>query len=129
VEALREDIRPQVAPLLETRDLLNELTARAEALEELEAANPIWTRPLVELAALLPEDTYLTALFASGDTVEIEAAGARAGEAIQALRESGLFEEVRLQGIVERKLDEGETVEERFRLWALLPSRRERGRS
>jgi Tfp pilus assembly protein PilN len=122
VEARRAAIRPQVAPLLETRDSLNELTARVRAIEELEATTPIWTRPLVELAAILPQDAYLTALFASGDTVEIEAAGARAGEAIQALRESGLFAEIRLQGIVERELDEGETVEERFRLWALLPS-------
>ena len=124
VEARRAAIREQVAPLLETRDSLNELTARVQAMEELEANTPIWTRPLVELAAILPEDTYLTALFASGDTVEIEAAGARAGEAIQALRESGLFAEIRLQGIVERELDEGETVEERFRVWALLPSDR-----
>jgi len=121
VEARRAAIRPQVAPLLETRDSLNELTARMQAIQELEATTPIWTRPLVELAAVLPEDTYITALFASGDTVEIEAAGARAGEAIQALRESGLFAEIRLQGIVERELDEGETVKERFRVWALLP--------
>ena len=129
VEARRAAIRPQVAPLLETRDSLNELMARVQAIEELEANTPIWTRPLVELAAILPEDTYVTALFASGDTVEIEAAAARAGEAIQALRESGLFAEIRLQGIVERELDEGETVEERFRIWALLPAgRKEPGR-
>jgi Tfp pilus assembly protein PilN len=94
-------------------------------MEELEASSPVWTRSLVELAAVLPQDTYLTALFASGDTLEIEAAGARAGEAIQALRESGLFAEVRLQGLVERELNEGETVVERFRLWALLPPKGE----
>jgi Tfp pilus assembly protein PilN len=121
VEARRAEIRPEVAPLLATRDSLNRLTAQVEAIEELEAGTPLWTRSLVELAAVLPGDTYLTALYASGDTIELEAAGAKAGEAIQALRESGLFAEVRLQGIVERELDEGETVEERFRLWALLP--------
>jgi hypothetical protein len=80
---------------------------------------------LVELSALLPQNTYLTGFFASGDTVELEAAGTQAGETIQLLRESGLFEEIRLQGLVERELDEGETVEERFRLWARLPKRAE----
>jgi hypothetical protein len=75
------------------------------------------------LAALLPHDTYLTGLFASGDTVEIEAAGSEAGEAIRLLREAGLFQEVRLMGLVERELEEGETVVERFRLWARLPDR------
>jgi hypothetical protein len=76
----------------------------------------------VELTALLPENTYLTGFFASGDTVELEAAGDEAGPAIQALREAGLFEEVRLQGLVERELEEGETVEERFTLWARIPA-------
>jgi hypothetical protein len=75
----------------------------------------------VELTALLPQDTYLTGFFASGDTLELEAAGSEAGVAIQALREAGLFEEVRLQGLVDRELSQGETVVERFRLWARLP--------
>lgn len=123
--ALREQraaIRSEVAPLLEARDSLAALRARVQALEALEESTPVWTRSLVELSALLPSDTYLTAFYASGDTVEIEAAGDRAGEAIQILRESGLFEDVRLQGLVERELDDGETVEERFRLRARLPA-------
>jgi hypothetical protein len=59
-------------------------------------------------------------LFASGDTVELEAAGSRAGEAIQALRAASLFRDVRLQGVVERELENGETVVERFRVSARL---------
>jgi hypothetical protein len=117
----REAIRAEVAPLLEVRDSLNNLQAAVRSLEDLSRSSPVWTRSLVELSALLPQDTYLTGLFASGDTVEIEAAGADAGEAIQILREAGLFEEVRLQGLVERELENGETVVERFRLWARLP--------
>ena len=117
----REAIRAEVAPLLEARDSLNNLQATVRSLEDLSRSSPVWTRSLVELSALLPQDTYLTGLFASGDTVEIEAAGAEAGEAIQILREAGLFQEVRLQGLVERELENGETVVERFRLWARLP--------
>lgn len=127
VQARRAAIRGEVAPLLDSRDRLNDLTAQAGSMERLSRSAPAWTRTLVELAALLPEDTYLTGFYASGDTVELRAAGTRAGEAIQALREGGLFQEVRLQGQVERELAEGETVVERFRLWARLPGPGEEG--
>jgi len=114
IQKKRAEIRSEVGPLLLARDSLNALNARVTALTELEASAPLWTRSLVELTALLPRDTYITAFYASGDTVELEAAGTGAGEAIQSLRASGLFEDLRLQGIVERELDDGETVEERF---------------
>jgi hypothetical protein len=121
VKAEREAIQSEVEPLLLSRDSLNGLVAQVRSLEGIAQSSPVWTRSLVVLTDLLPRNTYLTGFFASGDTVELEAAGAQAGEAIQALREAGLFEEVRLLGLVERELVEGETVEERFRLWARLP--------
>jgi Tfp pilus assembly protein PilN len=121
VQARRASIRSEVAPLISARDSLNGLSTQIQSMEELSRSSPVWTRSLVELAALLPEDTYLTGFFASGDTVELEAAGAQAGEAIQTLREAGLFQEVRLQGLVERELEDGETVVERFKLWARVP--------
>lgn len=121
VQAERASIRAEVAPLLLARDSLNGLVTQVQSMAELSSNSPVWTRSLVELAALLPMDTYLTGFFASGDTVEIEAAGAQAGEAIQALREAGLFQEIRLQGVVERDMEDGETVVERFRLWGRLP--------
>lgn len=127
VHEQRTAIRAEVTPLLNARDSLIDLQTTVRSLEGLSRRSPVWTRSLVELSALLPMDTYLTGLFTSGDTVEIEAAGAEAGEAIQILREAGLFEEVRLQGLVERELENGETVIERFRLWARLPEGREGG--
>ena len=127
VQERRARIRGEVAPLLSSRDRLNELTAQAGSMEHLSRNSPAWNRTLVELAAVLPEHTFLTGFYASGDTVELRAVGARAGEAIQALREAGLFQEVRLQGSVERELAEGETVAERFRLWARLPGGGEGG--
>ena len=127
IQERRAEIRGEVTPLLSSRDRLNELTAQAWSMEHLSRSSPVWNRTLVELAAVLPEDTYLTGFYASGDTVELRAAGTKAGEAIQALREAGLFQEVRLQGRVERELAEGETVMERFRLWARLPGGGEGG--
>jgi len=121
IQEQRASIQSEVAPLLSARDSLNSLNTQVRSMEELSRNSPVWARSLVELTALLPEDTYLTGFFASGDTVELEAAGTQAGEAIQALREAGLFQEIRLQGLVERELEEGETVVERFKLWARLP--------
>lgn len=121
LQVRRASIQAQVAPALLARDSLHELRDRVQTLRELAALEPLRTRAIVELSALLPEDTYLTAFFASGDTVELEAAGARAAETIQVLRSSGLFRDLRLQGIVERELYGGETVQERFRLRGRIP--------
>jgi hypothetical protein len=121
IQAERAAIRSDVAPLISARDSLADLTAQVESMDALARNNPVWTRFLVELSAVLPEDTHLTGFFASGDTVEVEAAGDRAGEAIQALSEAGLFQEIRLQGLVEREMEDGETVVERFRLWGRVP--------
>ena len=120
VLAQRAAIQGQVEPLLATRDSLNRLSDRVRATEELSRGTTRWLPALVDLTAILPRDTYLTSLYASGDTVEFEAAGSRAGEAIQALREAGLFDEVRLDGIVERELRGGEVVVERFSVRARL---------
>jgi hypothetical protein len=129
VRGRRAAIQADVTLLLQARDSLTGLRIQIESMDQLSMNTPVWTRSLVELAALLPMDTYLTGFFASGDTVELEAAGAKAGEAIQALSEAGLFEEIRLQGLVERDLEEGTTVIERFRLWARLPQRKGGGGS
>lgn len=128
VQARRAELRSEVAPLLAARDSLELLRGRVESIATLTRSAPSWTRSLVDLAATLPPDAYLTGFFASGDTVELAAAGARAGEAIQALRQGGLFLEVRLQSAIERELLEGETVTERFRIWARVPPG-ERGES
>ncbi len=120
VRAERLEIADRVEPLILARDSLQRLNDRIQATEDLWADTPRWTLVLVELASLLPRDSHLTALFASGDTIELEAAGSRAGEAIQALRAAGLFRDVRLQGVVERELENGETVVERFRVSARL---------
>ena len=120
VSAERREIAERVRPLIQAQDSLQQLNDRIQAREDLWANTPRWTPVLVELASLLPRDSHLTALYASGDTVELEAAGSRAGEAIQALRAAGLFRDVRLQGVVERELENGETVIERFRVGAQL---------
>ena len=131
VRAERSEIEDLVEPLLLARDSLRGLGDRIQAREDLWANTPRWTPVLIELASILPRDAHLTALFASGDTIELEAAGswATAGGAIEALRRAGLFRDVMLQGVVERELENGEIVLERFRVSARLagPARESAG--
>jgi len=116
----RAAIRAEVAPLIEARDSISLLNDRTLAIRELEENTPRWTRALFDLALLLPADAHLTAMRTRGDTLVIEASGARAGDAIQALRRAGSLTDVRLEGLVERDLEEGSTATERFRLSARL---------
>jgi hypothetical protein len=114
----RAAIRADVAPLLAARDSLDRLEARAAAIDGLTGGSPRWTRVLFDVALLLPAESHMTRFVASGDTVEIEAAGARAGQALQALRDAGTLRDVRLLGVVDRELSEGATAVERFRIGA-----------
>jgi Tfp pilus assembly protein PilN len=132
VRARRAAIRADVAPLLAVRDSIHRLSEQSVAVRQIEARSPQWTRALFDLALLLPEDTHLTSLRATADTLIIEAAGDRAGEAMQALRRAGSLNDVRMLGAVQRELEDGETSVERFRLRAVLnalPSRVEATRA
>jgi hypothetical protein len=120
VRARRAEIRDSVAPLLVARDSLSRLDHRIASIRALDTDAPRWTRALFDLALLLPPDTRLTSLHATGDTVTIEAAGARAGAALQALRDANSLTDVRLEGTVERDLEDGTTAIERFRVRARL---------
>lgn len=118
----RAAIRPQVAPLLVTRDSLDRLQQRAAELGALDPSAK-WTRVLFDIALLLPEDAYITSLQGTGDTLVISGQGARAGAALQALRGAASLENVRLQGAVERDLEDGATTLERFTLSARVVAR------
>jgi hypothetical protein len=119
VRAQRAALRPQVAPLLATRDSLDRLRERAVSLRTLAAA-PVWTRALFDIALLLPPDAHLMSLRGTGDTLVVSAQGARAGAALQALRDAASLRDVRLQGPIERDLEAGTTTLERFTLQARL---------
>ena len=120
IVAQREAIRDEVAPLLAVQDSLVGMEERIKAVRGLEATAPRLTTALVDIARLLPSDTHLTSFHADGDRLVFEAAGGRAGSAIQALRQSETLTDVRLLGMVERELEEGSTILERYQLTALL---------
>jgi hypothetical protein len=120
LRAQRAAIRQEVAPLLTARDSINTLVQRRAHIDGLQLVAPRWTSALFELAMLLPADTHVRSLRATGDTVVIEATSARAGDAVQALRSSTTLRDVRLKGQVERELEDGATALERFSLQARL---------
>ena len=120
VRARRAEIRNDVTPLLAVRDslaVLQEWTARVQSVDD---ASPRWSRALFDIAMLLPEDSHLVILQTSGDTLRAEVIGARAGEALQALRPAMSLSSIRMEGVVERDLEEGTTSTERFRFTARL---------
>lgn len=122
VRAEREEIRAEVAPSLATRDSLDRLLTRLDEMADLGGGTSGWTAFLVELSVLLPPETHLQSLRAVGDTVVIEGAGGRAGEALEALRATPLLHDVQLEGPIQRELEGGSTARERFTVSAIRAS-------
>jgi Tfp pilus assembly protein PilN len=116
----RADIRAAIAPLLAVRDSIDRLDTRTLEIEAAAGTAPRWTDALLELSLLLPPETHLTRLYATGDTLTIDGAGERAGAALQALRTAGSLRDARLLGTVDRELADGATALERFRITARL---------
>ena len=120
LRAHRAGIRAQVGPLLASRDSIDRITQHMHEIDARARSTPRWTPALFDIALMLPQQSHLTGLFANGDTLVIEAQGAGAGAALQALRSAGSLQDARLVGTVERELDGGATSVERFRLSARL---------
>jgi hypothetical protein len=116
----RGELRAAVMPALEARDSLDRMTERLATLETLGRESSRWSYSLVELAVLLPPETHLISLRAAGDTAVVEAAGGRAGDALAALSGAPSLRDVRLEGPIERDIEDGSTSRERFTLSALL---------
>jgi hypothetical protein len=120
VRSERTALRQLFAPALARRDSLDRMLERIESMQALEQTGSGWTAFLVELSLLLPRDTYLVSLRGEGDRVVVEAAGERAGEALSALRRATTFRDVRLEGLIQRDIEEGETSREHFSLSLVL---------
>jgi hypothetical protein len=86
-------------------------------------ASARWTFSLVEVSVLLPSETHLVSLRAAGDTAVIEAEGGRAGDALAALRTATTLRDVRIEGTIQREIEDGTASGERFTLSALLAPR------
>lgn len=126
LSALRSErmaLREVVAPALAARDSLDAALGRVAALEALGHESARLTFSLVELAVLLPPETYLVSLRAAGDTAVFEAAGGRAGDALAALRAAPTLRDVRIEGPIQRDIEGGATSRERFTLSAILSHR------
>jgi hypothetical protein len=118
VRGRRAEIRAQVSPLLALRDSIARLDTQAADIEAAGNSSPRWTAALFDLALLLPPESWLTRLHATGDTLVMDAQGERAGAALQALRGSASLRDTRLVGVVDRELADGATSSERFRIRA-----------
>jgi hypothetical protein len=120
VRARRAEIRDDVAPLLAVRDSMSRLLDWSERVQRLDDESPRWSRALFDIAMLLPEDAHIVILQTRGDTLRAEVIGAKAAQALQALRPATSLTGIRMDGVVERDLEEGTTSTERFRFTAQL---------
>jgi hypothetical protein len=120
IQQARAELREDVAPALAARDSLDRINERLEDLQAVGRASARWTYSLVELSMLLPIESHVVSLRAAGDTVVIEAAGGRAGDALAALSRAPSLRDVRLEGTIQRDLERGTTSRERFTLSAIL---------
>jgi hypothetical protein len=123
VQRERAEIRSAVAPALAARDSLDRIAERVETLQALGREAARWTFSLVEISVLLPGETHLISLRAAGDTVVIEAEGGHAGDALEALRTATTLEDVRIEGTIQREIEDGSSAGERFTLSAVLSRR------
>jgi hypothetical protein len=120
----RAELRAVVAPALAARDSLDAIDERLEELGALGEESARWTFSLVEMSVLLPDDTHLVSLRAAGDTAVVEAEGGRAGDALAALRTATTLEDVRIEGNIQREIEDGTASGERFTLSAVLKPRK-----
>ena len=120
----RQAIREAVLPALAARDSLDQINERLDELKSLGLESARWTFSLVELSVLLPPETHMISLRAAGDTAIVEAQGGRAGDALSALRTATTLEDVRIEGTIEREIEDGTASGERFTLSAVLAPRR-----
>lgn len=119
VQEERAELRARVVPALAARDSLDRMTRRLQTLQDVAGGTQRWSYALVELSMVLPADTRLISLQAAGDTLVLQAEGGRAGDALNALRGAS-FRDVRLEGTIQREIEDGATTRERFTLSALL---------
>ena len=123
IRAQRAAIKKEVAPLLALRDSANQVNDRVGRIEDLRAGASHLTAAVIDLATLLPSNTYITAIHANGDSLTVEAAGAQAGGALQTLRTSEVLRDIRLRGSVDRRMEEGAVTTERFTFTARVVPR------
>jgi hypothetical protein len=120
----RAELREVVAPAMAARDSLNAINERLDELRTLGDEAARWTFSLVEMSVLLPDETHLVSLRAAGDTAVVEAEGGRAGDALSALRTATTLEDVRVEGSIQREIEDGTAAGERFTLSAVLKPRK-----
>lgn len=120
VMSQRDAIRSEVDRAMGGRDVLLGINGRLAILSSLEETAPRWAGVLSAVAAHLPEDAYLTAFRAQGDSLILEGVADRAADVFQAMQSAPGVVGVRAEAPIRRELRDGERPVERFTLGARL---------
>lgn len=120
IEAERAAVRPMVAATLVGRTSVEDAYRRLAAVAAADRAAPRWAPVLAELAAIVPDDAYLTAFRTRGDSLVVDGMAARAVRVFDAIHDSKLLTGVRAPAPVRREAPEGGDPLERFSIAAAL---------
>jgi hypothetical protein len=113
-ERERAVIAGSVSAAVALRDSAMALNARAHALERFRAEQPDWIALLRGLDAALPDESFLTSLRASPDSLVLTGEGDRATVTLDRLSADRMFESVRFDAPIQQRIDAGEVVGERY---------------
>jgi hypothetical protein len=116
----RDAIRSEVDLAMGGRDALLGINDRLAILSSLEETAPRWAGVMSAVAEYLPDDAYLTAFRAQGDSLVLEGVADRAADVFQAMQSAPVVVGVRAQAPIRRELRDGEQPVERFTLGARL---------
>lgn len=102
VRAARAVDRPVVERALVARAAADRVEGRLSAVSALQSSAVPWASVLAEVTDALPADAYLTRFQGEGDSIRVEAVGARAASALEALQDAPGLRGVGVVGTIRR---------------------------
>lgn len=120
VRAERERLRPQIAASLVGRTTVDEASRHLASLNTIDRTMPQWSAVIAMLSHTVPDDAYLTALRARGDSLVVDGLADHASRVFDALQQSKMLIDVRSAAPVRRELQEDGTALDHFTIAARI---------
>lgn len=119
----RARLRASVAEALATRDAATQATTRLATVHLAAESTPRWSALLASLAETLPDDAFLVALGASGDSLRLEGIAPRAASVFDAVARIDGVRSLRPEGAIRQERTIAGATSERFTLTASMGGR------
>jgi len=107
----RAALRASVERAMTQRDSIIRVEDQLATVARAERAAPKWSSRLLAIAAVLPDDAYLTAVRGVGDSVQVEGRAKNAAKVFEALRAARSIEAVRATAPIRLDAGPADTLE------------------